>query len=101
MHTLTVKGMLQIFAAGNVCPLRIYNKETSNPVTLGEDVKILTPEGALLKENSSDEYIYRVDSNPVYGTLIIGDAAFEPTTITSVGAITGKRNITRCCRQER
>ena len=89
-HTLTVKGMLQIFAAGNVCPLRIYNEETSNPVTLGEDVKILTPEGALLKENSSDEYIYRVDSNPVYGTLIIGDAAFEPTTITSVGAITGK-----------
>ena len=89
--TLTVNGTLDLTAPEGSVPLIIWNKESSAPVTLGAGVRIVTPEGAELKERGETNYYgYYLGSSYAKGKLLIAEEGYAPTEVTKIGAITGK-----------
>ncbi|MGN0155827.1 MAG: hypothetical protein ACI39N_01140 [Lachnospiraceae bacterium] len=90
-NTLTVNGTLDISRSENDIPFEIRNTETTTPVTLGAGVRIVTPEGAELKQAlSPNYYYYHLGSNLVRGRLLIAEEDYAPTKVTKIGAISGK-----------
>ncbi len=89
-RTLQINGTLYVKNIGTSKPIELYS-QAENPMTMGEDIRVITPEGALWQKEYTTGYDYCFKSGTAsyFKPLLIGSGDMETKSITGSKKISG------------